>query len=731
VIYLDFETYSEAGFVAKEGGGWERLKGAQKYGISAVGAAVYAQHPSTEILSCAYAFDIDEPKIWIPGMPMPHDLFDAMAWEDEEIEAHNSAFEVWIWRYVAVPKLRWPSMRLSRVRCSMARARAYSLPGALGNVTEVLQLPIKKDKDGERLLKLFSIPRQPTKSNSSRRTYPSQLPSEAANLYRYNATDIASERGLSGRIPNLSSSELNWWQVEQACNRRGVHVDMNLVRGAMRIHESLQSAASQELHDLTAGQVSSATEVARITAWLRDRGVHTDSLDEDAVGVLLGSERLDHTARRVLEIRADVASASVRKYATIQRQVAMGDRLHDLFNYHGAHTGRETAADVQPQNLPNSGPDVAACPSCRHHYGVSKHVCPWCASTLAPKIVEWNAAAANDAILVVTEGQEAVVRRYFDAVTPILSACLRGVFKATDGHVMVGADFSAIEGVGAAMLTNEAWRIEVFRTHGKIYEMAGAKMLGVPLEDILAYKEANGTHHPIRKRAKVGELAGGFGGGVGAWKNFGAEAYYENEDAIKEAVYAWRNDSPQFPLTWYAMHEAFAWCLNNPEQPITPCKLDRYGAFQGYVENVAMTYHTSQDVLRMKLPSGRYMTYHRPRLEGIEYGRPGLSYEGWNTNPANGPIGWIRKRTFGGRLFENLVQAACRDLLTHAAVNAYHAGYEIVLHVHDELCCEVPEAQYGVLNEHTLKAIMMDTPDWAKHWPVRAAGEWHGTRYQK
>lgn len=728
MIELDFETFSEAGYAPKEGGGWQRLAGAQKYGISAVGAAVYAQHPSTEILSLAYSIDRETEELWVPGMPMPHRLFDALHTEDE-IEAWNVSFECWIWRYVAVSKLKWPWLPLHKLRCAMARSRAYSLPGALAKAGEVLRLPIQKDKAGEALLSFFSAPRQPTKANGLLRNYPSQYPQKAQELYSYNKQDVRAERAAVDCTPRLIDSELAWWQVEQACNRRGVHVDMPLVRGALAIQQRIQSNACEELSDLTEGAVRAPTEIAKLSAWLRhSRGIHTDSLDEDAVDRLLGLEGLDAITKRVLQVRSEAGSASVRKYASIERQVAMGDRLHDLFNYHGAHTGRETAADVQPQNLPNAGPDVAACTACRRHYGALKPICPWCGSANAGHVVEWSAAAATDAILVVSEGSLDVCLRYFDAATPILSSCLRGVFKATPGYIMMGSDFSAIEGVGAAMLTGEVWRIDVFRTHGKIYEMGASKAFSVSLEDMLEYARVNGRHHPLRKKGKIGELAGGYGGGKGAWINFGAEG---TEDEIQEMVNAWRAASPQFPLTWYAMHGAFVEAMQTPNTPIFPAKKDRSGTIQGYIPDVSMTYFPLHDVLRLRLPSGRCMTYHRPRLETEEYGRPGLSFEGWNTNPKMGPIGWVRKRTFGGRLFENLVQAACRDLLTHAAVNAYHAGYELCLHVHDELCVEVLEDEADVLNVPVLESIMMDMPGWAREWPVRAAGGWSGPRYQK
>lgn len=732
MITLDFETYSEAGFAPTEGGGWKRLAGAREYGITAVGAAVYAQHPSTEILSLSYAFSPNDIELWIPGMRMPHRLFDAISF-GEEVEAHNSGFEVWIWRYVAVPKLRWPWLPLHQVRCSMARSRAYSLPGKLSEVGKVLRLSNQKDKEGDRLLKLFSVPRQPTKGNLLLRNYPSTNSAEAQKLYSYNIQDVRAELDLSARTPELSTNELSWWQVEQACNRRGVRLDAGLINGAIRVMEEVFAEAAKELKDLTHGIVESPSQLPAMQAWLRSYGLHTDSMDEEAISDLLQRGDLPKEVRRVLEIRQGVGSASIKKYYAMRRQMAYGDRLHDWSNYYGAHTGRETASDVQPQNLPKSGPDVTKCHACGHYHGTSKQVCPWCQALSQHGVEEWNAHAADDAILVLREGSKALCDRYFDSAVSILSACLRGAFIASEGHVMMGADFSAIEGVGGAMLANEPWRIEVFRTHGKIYEMAGAKLLGTTLEQILAHKQQTGKHHPIRAQGKIGELAGQFGGSVGAWKNFGADAHFPNDDAIKTAVNKWRADSPQFPLTWYALHDSFVEALQAPGSIQAPMKKDRAGTMLGGIAGVTLQYFPQEDVLRMRLPSGRAIVYHRPRLEAEEYGRPGLSYEGWNTNPKMGPYGWIRKRTFGGRLFENLVQATCRDILVHAAVNAYHAGYELCLHVHDELCVEVPEHMHGLLNAELLATIMMQLPRWAHDWPIRVPiGEcWTGKRYQK
>jgi len=724
VLTLDFETYSEAGYAPKEGGGWQRLKGASKYGLPVVGMTRYLQDPSAEVLSVSWAVGDDDPSLWVPGMPEPRALFAALSYPGTEIEAWNVAFEVGVWRYLCVPKLRWPALPIYRVRDAMARARAYSLPGALGNAGEVLGLDVQKDKRGGQLLDFFSTPRQPTKADASRRNYPSRYPEKAAELYEYNRQDVRAERAIMERVPELSPAELEWWQVEQAINRRGVHVDMPLVRAAVAIHEEVQAEACQRLQQITWGAVESPTEVAKLLAWMAGRGVHSANLDEEAVDSLLARTDLPADVREVLELRSGAASASVRKYATVERQVCAGDRLHDLFVYHGARTGRETGADVQPQNLPNSGPEVCVCGQCGRRSGAHRVICPWCGNpTLGLDREEWGAEAARDAIATVKTGSLAQLREVWGSPMPVLAGCLRGMFKATPGHVMVGSDYNAIEAVGAAMLTGEQWRIEVFRTHGKIYEMSASKTFGVPLQEILDYKVQNGRHHPLRKKGKVGELAGGYGGGKGAWRNFGAEG---TDDELQSQVYAWRDASPQFPLTWYALHDAWVAALNQPAFPIEPTKStgDR-------VPGVALAYLRDRDVMQMRLPSGRLLTYHRPRMEPGTFGRPDLSFEGWNTNPKMGPIGWVRLRTFGGRLFENLVQAACRDILTHAAVNVWHAGFKIVTHVHDELVAEVPEALADTHSVAALESIMMTMPAWAAHWPVKAAGGWMAERYQK
>ena len=263
----------------------------------------------------------------------------------------------------------------------------------------------------------------------------------------------------------------------------------------------------------------------------------------------------------------------------------------------------------------------------------------------------------------------------------------------------------------------EQWRIDVFNTHGKIYEACMSGITGIPLEDILQYKKEHGSHHPDRKKyGKVPELASGYGGGIGAWKAFGADKFM-TDDEIRTNVKAWRDKSPMVTQFWRELEKAAILAVQNPGQ----CYSYRY-----------VTYGVKDDVLYCKLPSGRLLNYHQPRLvpDVLPWGKTvyRLSYMGWNSDYKKGPIGWMRLDTWGGKLVENWCQAVARDILTHAMVNIDKTGYNIVLHVHDEIVSEVPE---GTGSVEQFEQIMSTMPEWAADWPVAAKGGWRGKRYRK
>lgn len=723
---IDFETYSEAGFVWNDATNkWQAPSGsaATVKGLPVVGAAVYAEHPSTEVLSLYYDLkDGRGRRHWRPGLPLPLDLFAHVA-AGGLVEAWNCGFERWIWDKVCVPKYGWPPFPLRQYRCAMAKSRAHALPGKLEKAGEVLQLANQKDGDGKRLLDKFSKPRNPTKTDPRRRISPADDPQDAARLYAYNERDIVAEAEASSRTPDLDAVELPNWLMDQAINYRGVQVDREGVHNCIAIVEQAHARYNAELQALTGGTVQAASEIQKLSGWLGAQGVNLASLDADTVTEALTRELPPH-ARRALEIREAIGSAAVKKLYAMRNQMTHAGRLHDLFSYHAARTGRTTGNGPQPTNLPNSGPAVMRC-GCGRHFGKKHAACPWCGMPQPPgkQPEEWSAAAVVDALTVIAGQSLDLVEWYFGDAVAVVSGCLRGLFTSAPGHDLICSDYSAIEAVVLAMIAGEEWRVEVFRTHGKIYEMSAAKITGIPFDEFMRYKKETGNHHPMRKKVgKVAELASGYQGWIGAWKAFGADEFF-TDDEIKEAILAWRAASPAIVEFW-----------GGQERNWQPCMYGVEGHFVAAIVNPGTEYEfrgfrfvMRGDALYLRLLSGRYLTYHRPRLAA---GRRGysISYEGWNTNPKNGAPGWIRLETWGGRLTENIVQATARDLQWHGMQSLEAAGYPIVLHVYDEDISEVPEG-FGSIEE--FERIMSTMPDWAADWPIKASGGWRGKRYRK
>lgn len=433
-------------------------------------------------------------------------------------------------------------------------------------------------------------------------------------------------------------------------------------------------------------------------------------------------------AHEALSIRAAIGSAAVKKtYAMRNQCVLTGTagvgRLHDLFSYHAARTGRATGNGPQPTNLPNSGPEVKLC-LCRRHYGKSLVACPWCGGEYWIETVEWNSRATEDALEVIATRSMSAVLYFFGECLPVVSACLRGLFIADRGCDLICSDYSSIEAVVLAEIAGESWRREVFQTHGRIYEISAAKITGIPFDEAV--------RHPRRKLGKVAELASGYQGWIGGWKAFGADEFLTDEE-IKQAILAWRAASPSIVKLWGGQERNWAperygcegMAIQAIQYPGTPQHVFRLdGSYSG------VTFQAQGDVLYCRLPSGRCLTYHRPRLRESErrIGTLAMSYEGQNTNPKNGPVGWIRMDTWGGRLVENIVQATARDILRLATINLEAAGYPVVLHVYDEIVSEVPEG-FGSIEE--FERIMSTMPEFAADWPVRAQGGWRGKRYRK
>lgn len=755
---FDFETYSEAGFVwLPTVGKWGALPGASqgKKGLPVVGSQVYAEHPSTEVISLYYDLKDGHGRTrWLPSDPLPPIRLLEHVQRGGLLAAWNSGFEWRIWNFVCTRRYGWPALPLPQLRCDMAKARAFALPGAMGKAGDVLDLAYKKDPAGDALIKKFSMPQNPTKKRPGTRITVTDEPLEAERFYQYNERDIVTEAEAASRIPDLEGDELEYWLMDQEINTRGVQIDREGVHNCIAIVNQALEKYNAELYQLTGGTVARASELAKLQGWLGAQGVHMDSLDaehleaalaaDDAAVAAFGSPNarapMRDDCRRALEIRAQIGSAAVKKVFSMANMMGAAGRLYDLFTFYGAHTGRTTGNDAQPTNLPKSGPDVCECASCGRFYGAQKtggrfkhSTCPWCRRPELPtrRVHEWGWRAAIDALAVIATRDLATVEWYFGEGMPTVSGCLRALFIAASGHDLIASDYSAIEAVVLAMITGCQWRIDVFRTHGKIYEASGAMIAKLPVQEVIDYKKIHGTHHPIRGKGKFFELSCGYGGWVGAALAFGAGDTM-TEDEIKTSILAWRAASPEVPEFWggqWRRVPGSGWRKENfgvegafLEAVLNPGVEQQYRGFKFLVR---------ADVLYLTLLSGRSMKYHRPRLALVEqYGRVQyeITYEGWNTNPKMGAPGWIRKSTYGGRMTENIVQATARDIQWNGMLNLKRAGYPVVLHVYDEDATEVPEG-FGSVEE--VEDIMARMPTWAHDWPIKAAGGWRGKRYRK
>lgn len=740
---LDFETYSEAGHIWNDAACcWDKLPGARFYGLDACGTAVYATHPSTEILSLAYNLkDGRGRRHWKPGDPPPTDLFDHIA-AGRLLEAHNAGFEHWVWQHVAVPKLGWPPLPLAQLRCSMAKARAHALPGKLEALGTAMRLPIQKDKEGKRLLTKFSMPRDPTKKDPRRRINPLGDP-EGPALYSYNGTDIDSEAEASARIPDLDPDELEYWLNDQITNYRGCAIDSPTVADCIAVIEALAEKYNTRLHTITGGQVERASQRERLKGWLAGRGVFMPAMDEAAIDAALADARLVGLERESLEILSKVGSASVKKLYMMRNQLSPWGRLHDLFNYHVARTGRDGGKDVQAQNLPRTGPDVFKCGSCGQFHGAHRFTCPWCATVHPPDIkkMEWGIACADDAILILATRDVGLVENYFGDAQTLVIGMLRMMFIAGPGHDLIASDYSAIEAVVTACLAGEDWRIKVFQSGEDIYYHSAAKQTGLTYQFYMDYKKANKKHHPHRQPfGKVRELSLGYGGWIGAMIQFGADEFF-TEDEMKQAILGWRADSPNIVELWGGQWRGMPWhddyhaefyglegcaiqAVLNPGTEYTYC------AKHELARPIAFKMHG--DALYCILPDGKAITYHEPRLRRGKSGpHPDcyiLSYMTWNTNPNKGALGWVRIDTYGGMLCENVVQATARQILRDAVNRLMRVGYMVVLRVHDEIVAEILKT-FGSVEE--FEAIMNAHKEWAAAWPIKAKGGWRGLRFRK
>lgn len=706
---VDFETASEAGFLFDVlANKWIAPPGAAKgkKGLKITGVRAYVEHPSFRILSLSYDLkDGQGVRRWLPSMPPPRDLF-AHVEAGGLLAGWNAGdFERTVWELYCVKRLGWPAMGFRQWRDTMTKARAMSLPGKLEKTGEVLKLAVQKDADGTRLLNLFSIPHTPTKAKPTRWILPSDEPAEAEKLYSYNDTDVNAEAAIADALPDLRPQELEEWFTDQAVNWRGIAIDLVAIDNCIAIVEQAIAKYNGEFRTLTGGL--NTTQGDKLKKWMAARGTVTKSLDEDHRAELLKTLP-PGDVRRAIELLEKIGGSACKKLYSMRLQVSIHGRLHGLYSFWAATTGRWTGNGPQPQNLPRPGKGFD------------------------------NIEAIETALKVFETRDLATVETCYGDALDAVASCLRSMFIAGPGCEFICSDFSAIEGVVMACIAGEQWRIDVFKSHGMIYEMSASLLTGVPFEEFVEYKKKHKKHHPHRQGiGKVSELSGQYASWIGGWNNFGAQELLGSEDAVKAAILKYRELSPTFPELWGGQTRGWGRDARPELFGLEGCAVAAIMWPGKEFSTHGIKFQMEDDVLYMHLYSGRRIAYHAPRLSparqrGKRKPQPWeqeISYECYD------PVKkiWITDNLYGGVFTNNLVQGVARDIQAHGMVNLERAGYPIVMHTHDEIVAEVLKG-WGSVEE--FERIVNDLPWWARlpdgtPWPVRMKGGFRQPRYGK
>ena len=617
------------------------------------GVYAYADSPAFEILLFAYSFDGGETQIidLAQGEKLPAEVEDAIFDVSVTKTAYNANFErtclsKYFGRYI--PPESW--------HCSAVQAAMLALPRSLEDVGRVLGLDEQKMKEGKELIRYFCVPCKPTKANGGRtRNLPCHAPEKWELFKTYCKRDVDVEKSIRRKLHNfpIPESEMELYRLDQRINDRGVLVDMGLVKQAIACERLHKEVVTKRAYELTG--LENPNSVAQLKGWLGDMGMEAESLSKKAVADMIAET--DGEVEELLRLRLLMAKTSVKKYEAMERSVCLDGRVHGLLQFYGANrTGRFAGRLVQVQNLPqNHIPDLE----------------------LARELVK--------------QGRFEDIELLYDSTPNVLSELIRTAFIPKPGCRFVVADFSAIEARVLAWLSGEQWRLDVFTSHGKIYEASASAMFHVPVEEITKTS-------PLRQKGKISELALGYGGSTGALISMGALDMGLAEDELSPLVAAWRKANPHITQFWWDVDAAAVKAVTEKQKT--------------KVGKIIFEYKSA--ILFITLPSGRKLSYVKPRMAVNKFGRDGLTYEGISENKK-----WSRIETYGPKLVENIVQGTARDLLAEAMLRVEKKGYPIVMHCHDEIIAEVPEGT-GSVDE--MCEVMAVQPKWAEGLPLRADG---------
>ena len=625
------------------------------------GVYAYADSPAFEILLFAYSFDGGETQIidLAQGEKFPAEVEDAIFDVSVTKTAYNANFE-----RTCLSKYFGRYIPPESWHCSAVQAAMLALPRSLEDVGRVLGLDEQKMKEGKELIRYFCVPCKPTKANGGRtRNLPCHAPEKWELFKTYCKRDVDVEKSIRRKLHNfpIPESEMELYRLDQRINDRGVLVDMGLVEQAIACERLHKEVVTKRAYELTG--LENPNSVVQLKGWLGDMGMDAESLSKKAVADMIAET--DGEVEELLKLRLMLAKTSVKKYEAIERSACSDGRVHGMLMFYGANrSGRWSGKNVQLHNLPkNYLPDLE----------------------LARDLVK--------------QGRFEDIELLYDSTPNVLSELIRTAFIPKPGCRFVVADFSAIEARVMGGLSGEEWVLDVFRGDGKLYEMTASRMFGIPMAEI-------GKGSSERAKGKVASLACQYGGSTGALVSMGALDMGLTEDELPPLVAAWRKANPHMVQFWWDVDAAAIKAVTEKQKT--------------KVGKIIFEYRSG--ILFITLPSGRKLSYVKPRMAVNRFGRDGLTYEGISENKK-----WSRIETYGPKLVENIVQGTARDLLAEAMLRVEKKGYPIVMHCHDEIIAEVPEDS-GSVDE--MCEIMAVQPEWAEGLPLRADG-YQCSFYQK
>ena len=641
------------------------------------GVYKYVQHPDFDILLFGYAVDGGDVRVvdLASGETLPEEVLAALSDETVTKWAFNSNFErvclsEWLRRnrpeyfssYSVPGDTVGDYLDPRGWKCSMVWSAYMGLSLSLAGAGAVLGLEEQKLKEGKDLIRYFCAPCKATKANGGRtRNLPEHDREKWKRFKSYNRRDVEVERSIQEKLRNFPVPDFVWEEfwLDQEINDRGILLDMDLVENAILLDGISKDKLSDSMKEITG--LGNPNSVVQMKQWLSSRGVETESLGKKNVAKMIADKDVEEAVTEVLKLRLQLAKSSVKKYQAMRNAVCRDGRARGMFQFYGANrSGRWAGRIIQLQNLPQN-----------------------------------HMEDLEQARGLVKNGDYEALSMLYDSVPNVLSELIRTAFVAVDGNKLCVADFSAIEARVLSWLAGERWRMEVFVNNGDIYCASASAMFGVPVEK-------HGRNAELRQKGKIAELALGYGGSIGALKSMGAMEMGLAEEELQPLVDSWRTANPNIVRFWWDVDRAVKKAVKQREPSVLR----------------GIRFECRSGMLFITLPSGRRLSYVKPRIGENRFGGESVTYEG-----VGGTKKWERIESYGPKFVENIVQAISRDILCYAMRTLSHC--RICAHVHDELIIECRK-------DASLEAIceqMGRTPPWAEGLVLRADG--YETRFYK